>query len=200
MTAGDKYVLTTTTIHGSIPGGPDNNVYAYLQSTGSGDSSDLWTAFDTTIMPLINGIISNLCGVSDIAIINLDNFTDYYSQAPTDQSGNQAGDVMPPFVAYYFRYVRTTREIKDGRKGIGLVPEAAWINNALNPTFTGPVDALANGLEAAITSGGNVFTPMIWRRAGTYKPNGVPTVYPDTFYSVQEVQFEGLGSQNSRKR
>jgi len=199
MAVGDKLVLTMNTVASSMSGFPAQNVFAYENTIGAGSAAHLAATFDAQIAVPLKALLSNLCMISQYYTINLDNPSDF-DLTLVAQVGAAAGDILPPFCGFAFRYARNTREVNDGRKTFGLVPEAAWSGTALQSTWVTAVPAFATTLGSALTAGGITYIPRIWRRAGNYKLGGISMAFPDTFYEVKSVQFKTVSSQNTRKR
>lgn len=197
MAVGDKFVLTSRTSASTFPGFPAYNVFAYTNTLGNGNAAHLMGLFDTLVKPKIHAIMSNLSAITLLQCYNLDNVLDF-GQLATTGAGGVAGDVLPPFSAWSFAYLRQDRTINDGSKRFGLIPESLWSGTALQSGAVTDVPTLVTQLAAVLAGGGIEYTPRIWRRAGFYGPLSTP--FPDTFYAITGVQFKGVGSQNTRKR
>jgi len=199
MALGDKMVLTVKTTLASQPDNPFLNVFAYEVTAGTGNTSDLNQIFEGDIIPPLVAIMALSFTVVDSTAYNLDNPTDFdVNTIATPGDVNQ--EFLPYWVAYKFKFVRGTREISNGAKRIVGIPETAYLDGFLASGFTTLVNTLAADFAAPMVGADGTYTPKIWRRAGTYLVAGVPTVFPDTFYDISDVVFDGFGSQNTRKR
>lgn len=201
----DKCVLTLTqkATFDTVGVNPFNNVFAYEMSAGTGTTLDLREIFVANILVPLLAIQSTQIQCLQIYTINLDDPLDF-DLHPITTAGDLTGDMLPVWVAYKFRYVRTSRTVNDGAKRFVGVPEGVQNAGVVSGgTFTNAV-ALAGLLGGLLTGAGDDYIPRIWRRAGDYAPyTGTPPVgtpYPDTFYAISGVQFQQTTSQNSRKR
>jgi len=197
--AGDHYILTMKTVASSFPGFPAFNVFAYEQITSTGGAADIAEAFVDTIPVLIAAVLSNLCAIVELNTYCIEDDAEF-DLTTFAESGDISGDVLPPFTGWTFQYNRATRAAHNGRKNFGLVPESAWASNAPASGVLPNLTAIGTALGDDLVGASGNYRPRIWRRAGTYKEDGVPTVFPDTFYPVSAVVFKTVGSQNSRKR
>lgn len=199
MAASDRYVVTMETNWTYITGAPGINVFAYTQTLGTGNAFTLWGELAAQVTPAIAAIISNLCAIRDVSIINLDDPSDFYVGDVNDV-GTRTGDPLPQFCAWYFDYLRTTRTVKNGRKSFGIVAEADWTGASPAAGITASISNLQTILGGDISDGAvtNTWSPRIWRRAGTY--GNPPVAWSDTFFPVAGVVFRTVGSQNSRKK
>lgn len=199
---GDKYVITMKGVNTLLdPAGanPFYNVFAYEATGGTPSAADLRLAFDTVLQVPIGNILSAATELVLYETTNLDDPVDFEIY-PFSAVGQISGDYLPPFAGWEFQYVRAVRGVHHGRKTFSIVAETSQVNGA--PT-SGQLTLLTTleALLGSVLSGPNGnYTPRIWRRAGTYKVGGVPTVFPDTFYPIAGVIFNRLSTQNSRKR
>lgn len=197
MPAGDVYLLQDFQ---SYAGGAVDklNAYCYRQTSGSGVAIDLINAFDVGVIPALVGIQSAAVRHHNIDVINLDDPADFNSAAATGTTvGTRGGDGLPQFVAWAFRYVRTTRAVRNGQKRIMGVAEPDQANGAAVGGVLALLAAAEIALESTLVDGaGNVWTPRILRRAA---PTHVPPVIRADF-SISNVLYESISTQNTRKR
>lgn len=199
---GDRYVITMETHDPTLdPIGlnPIINVFAYECTSGSPTANDLFLAFDSNIVPEILDIMAVTGRITNIDILNLDDVGDFDYNAVLE-TGTFTGDTLPLFTGFAFTYNRATRGNHNGRKTFAPIAEQAITNGVANGTVTSFLSAVAIKLGALLSGSSADYTPKIWRRAGTYKVAGVPTVFPDTFYGISGVTYTRVSTQNSRKR
>lgn len=200
MSSGDVFLLTDAQIYVAADPNPILNVYAYRQTSGTGDSEALVTQFITDVLPDIVGVQSVAMGHSMISAVNLDDPTDFFETAVGSEigTGTQAGDCLPRYNCFSFIYRRTTREVRNGWKRIAGVPESAQVNGVVtNAGFISALAMLAVTLgEPIVGEGADVWNPRILRREN---PDHTPAVLRADF-AVSVVNFVGLSTQNSRKR
>lgn len=201
----DKCVLTLTqkATFDTVGVNPFNNVFAYEMSAGTGTTLDLREIFVANILVPLLAIQSTQIQCLQIYTINLDDPLDF-DLHPITTPGGSSGDMLPVWVAYKYRYVRTSRTVNDGAKRFVGIPEGSQNAGVITgATFTAAV-ALAGLLGGLLTGAGDDYIPRIWRREGDYAPyTGTPpvgTFYPNTFFAISGVQFQQTTSQNSRKR
>lgn len=197
MALGDRFILRMKTVASVMAGFPAYNTFAYECTLGNGQAAHLNGVFDAVVPVALKVILSNLCMISEYNTINLDDNTDFAVTAAT-QTGTSTGDVLPPFAAWSFRYLRRDRTINDGSKRFGLVPEQLWTGTTQAGVALTQIPIINTALAQVIAAGGIEYTPRIWRRQGFYGAGATP--FPDTFYPINGVTFVGMGSQNTRKR
>lgn len=179
------------------------NVYYFKQlanpSVGTSLAA-LGTAFVNIYLPVILPLQHDLLRHTDVIITNLDN-EDEFVTAPTGFDGEVAGDGMPPFVSWGFRFNRSSRLVRNGAKRIGGVPESLT-NNGLPSVAAGillnTLAALFGTILIEPTTGAS-FEPRIVHRATDAGPGGDPPATPRADYAVSSVVFTTVTTQNSRK-
>lgn len=199
---GDKYVLTLRTDDSTQdPAGtnPMYNVFAYTAVSGTPNANDLFSVFNSDVVPAIQDIIAASSTMHAIDVINLDDNTDFDLNAIV-AAGAGAGETLPMFASWTFRYNRGVRGIHNGRKAFGVVAEVDQANGTPTVAISPFLTALAVILTGQLIGASGNYQPAIWRRAGTYMVAGVPTPFPDTFYPISGVTFARISTQNSRKR
>ncbi len=196
MPAGDLYLLQDFQ---DYAGGAVDiiNAYAYRQTSGAGVALDLANAFEAQLLPDIVAAQSAVMRHHRADVINLDDPADFDSSAYAGSPvGSRGGDGLPAFVAYAFKYVRTTRAVRNGQKRIPGVAEPDQANGVVVGGITTLLGALETALESTLTDGsGNVWTPRIYRRA---EPSRTPPVVRADF-PISNVLFSRISTQNSRK-
>lgn len=201
-TVGDKYVLTLTTKavnQDPIGINPMFNVFAYEATNGTPDANDLFSVFNSVIIPLLYTVLSEGTDLTNIDVINLDDAGDFDYNVIANQ-GIRTGEEMPMFVGWAFRYNRAVRGVHNGRKAFSVISETDQDAGQPAVGMIVSLNNLALGLGQVLTGANGDYTPRIWRRAGNYKVGGVSTPFPDTFYPISGVTFARESTQNSRKR
>lgn len=182
------------------------NVFFYRKTTphAVGDAQVLWAAFNTDVMNPLSLVQNTVVTYTGLSVINLADLSDYWSADPTAGTGAiNSTSIAPRFVAYGFRYNRTTRAGRHGSKRFVGVAEELVAGGST--TLTSPLDvrvpALSAVLGGSINDGGLTFTPMIPRREiDPDPPLGEEDYVLVDLLPVASVQFTGLTTQNSRKR
>lgn len=171
------------------------NRYYYLQTAGGEGAEELANVFTETVIAAVTNIQSDQLEHVMVSVINPDNpadFVDFTADLPI--SGDVAGDDLPAFVAWGFKYIRTTRSIRNGAKRIAGVTEA-WLDeeDVAFGTASDSVLAASIVMGATLTGpDGGVFEPQL-ARVGE---GGAITYYEP----VKDVIFTRVTTQNSRKR
>lgn len=203
MTVGDKMVLTLNSREFGVTGNEFANVFAYEVTAGTGNTADLNTQWRSDILPDLLLVIHQSTEFYQLNTYNMDNPADF-NLLSFIELGLVNGERMPYFVAWEFRYVRSVRGINDGRKAFGIVGETNVDNGAANSVALSQLGIIQSLLYDPLVGATGTYTPRIWRRAGNYAPfSGTPRVgtpYPDTFYSISDVRYQRVSTQNTRKR
>jgi len=196
MATGDRFILTATIDYGSFQ--TMENVFAYEQTAGSGNASTLSASFISDRAPDIADILSGDAHFSQIEVINVDDTSDFHLEAVAIP-GVIGGEVLPPFVAAAFEYVRADRAVHNGRKSFGPLSESSQIGGNATSSFAVDCSDLAIVLAADITdtTTSSAWTPKIFRRPGTYASGVVAA--PGAFYGITGVVYKRISSQNTRK-
>lgn len=199
MASGDRYQLVLIQKYGGAAGVTCDNVFSYEQTNGVGDATTLLNTFAVSVMDDILSIQSSAITNVQISCINLDNLSDYDTLPDGSPGSASAGDTLPPYATWTFRYVRATRAVKDGRKAFSGIPETNQINGIALGTYLGTLDNVATALGQTLTeiSTGSSWEPRIWRRPGTYKSGVVAA--PGLFYPIAGVVYSSISTQNTRK-
>lgn len=181
------------------------NVYHYLvfSMTTPGDlqvySEDLANRFFADVMTPIIAIQSNQVTHTELRFWNLSNQAEEAVYAwPTPIPGDNVQEPLPAQNTYSFKLIRYSRLVRNGRKGIAGIPEAAVTNGKeLIPAFDAPVQDVAEALAMPLVSNLPDFTatlsPVIVRIPSN------PGVTPTVFTTVLLASYTGIGTQNSRK-
>lgn len=176
------------------------NVFYYQVETGTGTAADLVGAFATDIVPTIMSVLSSVVASTRVYAINLvdeDDFHDGYATV----AGTRGSSVMPPFVGWYFKYLRPTRAVRDGRKNFGGISEGDVTDGLATATALALLETLELVLQGTIEGGsGAIYHPCI---AKTYlvpqiaDPDKMKRV-PYKLYPIDFVNYERVSHQDSR--
>lgn len=205
MAIGNKMVLTLKYRRAGVTPGLNDfaNVFAYEQAAAGGTALDLIDGFRALVLDDIKNAVHTSTSFFGLECVNLDNPADFASSSLLD-TGTRTGNLMPYFVSWGFKYIRTTRTVQDGKKRFGLLSEDDQNDGVPIGSILTILADLATALGNNIITATSVYTPRIWRRAGVYAPySGDPpvgTTYPDTFYPINGVAFTAITTQNTRKR
>lgn len=200
MAIGDIYELIDIQI---LAGQQVLNVYHYKQladPTIGTPIAALEGAFYTFIQSLAMPAQSTSLAHLGYRVTNLDN-PDEFDVLVSTETGQVAGDCLPPFCAWAFRLNRATRSVRNGQKRVGGVPEAFQVNGVETAAAEALLVPLGIAMGAIITepvSGGS-FQPRILHKATEAGPGGVPPATPRADYAISSGQYTRLSTQNTRK-
>lgn len=197
------------TLQGTYAGQAVVNVFYYRKATVGvvGDANRLNAAFQEDVLPHILNVSNTFVTYHTLTVINLDLLQDFDIDSPSGLTG-EITTTQPgaKFLAYGFRYMRTTRQGRDGSKRFVGISEDLINDTGLS--YSGPlvtaIPALAQQLGAGISALGADFSPMIpyriwYANQVPEDPNPGRYILQDLF-PVGTVSYRGLTTQNSRKR
>lgn len=166
------------------------------------DSAVLAEAFDVNVANAIADMANTQTTFTGIEVINLVDMNDYTLRPPNQTQGLLVStSPSPPFVAYKFQLVRTTRAGRHGWKRFPGVSEeligtsAGSATGLLIPAYQN----VENYLTAMLQLGGNEFFPGIPQRDEVTLPDGTKKYVLVNLNPVVEAVFRGLTTQNTRK-
>ncbi len=122
---------------------------------------------------------------------------DYSELGLDDEAGAVTGEPLPPANAWTFRYLRASSNARNGYKRFAGISENHQNAGHANPAITTTLEGIASFLFERIETGiadDNYFVPVVIRR----QRDGVP-LDPIEFDYPGDVQFAGIGTQNTRK-
>lgn len=194
------------TLTGTYSGQQIVNVFYYQKATTGvvGDANRLNAAFQEDVLPRILAISNTFVTYQNITVVNLALMEDFDSDSPQGLVGEvTTGQPGSKFVAYGFRYHRTTRLGRDGSKRFAGTAEDLLDGSGL--TYTGALTTAIPGLFGALGAGisalGADFNPMIPHRELVQYPTPPMERYElMSLFSCSNVTYSGLTTQNSRKR
>jgi len=116
--------------------------------------------------------------------------------------GLRVGESMPPFVAWGFKSIRTSREVKSAQKRIGVPVESDISVNDATPGALTLLGALASALERPFSpanSGVTGLVPVAITRVDTTVTPHVKRPIP-LFEAILDWTYSKVTSQVSRRR
>ncbi len=193
MATGDVYMVKDKQRQGSEP---VLNVYWYRQVAGSDGAQALAQAFEDDVVDQVISIQNEAVEHVSVEVINPDSTTDFaevfYS---TPIQGILGGSVMPAFVSWTFKLIRTDRSTRNGRKAIAGVNEDWTAGNIPVPSQLTALEAVAAQMAANVQDfNGNEWEPIIYGA-----PTDPPSSLPLRINPVADVAFSHLSTQNTRK-
>jgi len=194
------------TLTGDYDGQQVVNVFYYRKATTGvvGDANRLSAAFQEDVLPHILDISNSFVTYRNITVVNLALMEDFDSDSPTGLVGEiTSTQPGPRFLAYGFRYHRTTRQGRDGSKRFVGVSEELVDGSGMDYTgaLTTAIPGCWGALQAGISALGADFNPMIPYRELTIYPTPPTNRYILTeLFAAANVTYSGLTTQNSRKR
>lgn len=200
MAAGDIYQCKLHQTWG-VGGQELLNVFYYKHNTGSGNAIVIGNLCDFYLLNKFKVMQATTIQYTGFEIINLNNPEDYHTQPPSVAGGtDNSGEALPPFVAWAFRFNRTTRAVRNGQKRLAGVSEGSQSNgnpNGLDITtaLTEAADIMQTTLIDAPVE--NSFSPVIYRWEYVDKHN---VTHPSAAFAVGSVVFTRITTQNTRKR
>lgn len=183
-------------VRGTLFGQPWANVYHYQLLRQGPGPGNLITAFNTDIIPTLLTIQINNVQYTELEAFNLNQPQTEYSYAAVTHTGQLTGDGMTAFMAYGFKLVRGTKEVRNGSKRIAGVDETFVTDGVLDPLYQSAVDAVAAKFHQTLQVGGqDTFLPVICRVQGTLTGGYVIEASAE----VIGADYQRITTQNSRK-
>lgn len=176
------------------------NVFYYNASTPpvtNEGSNRLIDAFTLVVLPVWETEVSVNLTFEAFKARRLNNLLDFAETTGTN-TGDLTGTRAANFVAAKLKYIRTTKETRNGWKRIAGLTQTQAQNNSLTTQGQTDMDALAVAFSSNIANGGLVFDPII---VGGKRPGGVPAAESAWIWQdIDDVQAQSdLTSQTSRK-
>lgn len=166
------------------------------------DTTILANAFDTVVANAVADMANTQTTFTGIEAINLVDMNDYTTITPTQTTGLLVStSPSPPFVAYKFQMLRTTRAGRHGWKRFPGVSEeligtsAGSATGLLIPAYQN----VENALGAMLQASGQEYFPGIPQREETTMPDGKKKYILVAINPFLEAVFRGLTTQNTRK-
>lgn len=179
------------------------NQYHYLCTNGGTEpgvtiAQQLVDGWFENVWPILRLIQSATYSLTTIQSFCYAEPLDWFERVGIVATGSVGGEVLPPFVAWSFRYIRAAVGQRYGYKRIAGVAEVMQANGVISSTAVTAVNnaatALGMGVEGAL---GSVptdadFIPFVASRPLLigFDPNG---------YSALGCQYREITSQSSRK-
>jgi hypothetical protein len=179
-------------------------VYGYRQTSGGvpDDAVQVIAAYLGQVMPSVLAIQNAGVDHYEIEVEQLGSVSNFATAPQTGLIGTQPGSFQPPFVAAPFTLQRTTKETRNGRKRyVGLTEEVVTGDGWL-ASFETTLQALADALEAGLTTPGFTHELVIIGRRydRTVDPPELLPVSQWFYNPVSAVSFDARATtQNTRK-
>lgn len=171
------------------------NIYHFNGDGGDVDMVDLAelaSEFMANVMPNIIDTQHANVEHTDLYLTALD--TELELRVPlANINGQNSGEELPTFVAWYFQMNRTTKITRSGRKSIGGISESSLENSEPSVNAQGHLDDLeiALALPLLVPTSAQIFYPSIVRYA-----NGIPVAAN----TVSTASYRYVSTQNTRKQ
>lgn len=208
MALNDIYRITLSTAYDAAASVTLQNKFYYKETTtipGNDDAAELHAQFKVVVLPLIQNVIANQAHISALSTENIIPSADnvFESFGTTDFVGQRAGEAMPPFVTWAFRYNRVSTAVRNGQKRIGPISETDQSAGVAVGTITSNLASLASQMGAVLGTIGitSLYTPRIFRVAepGFTIPEKVVPAKLQADFDVSDVDYIRISTQNSRK-
>lgn len=170
------------------------NRYYYRQiSAGTVGLDDVVNAWLAQVGAELQTVLSGNTAMVEIEAINLNDLADFYTTDVIGWTGAIAGDTMPPFTTWYYKYERASREFRPGRKSFGLLAEGSVVDGVAIGSILPDLNTLATALEDNLTTpvAGGTLSPVLAREA-----IGVGVL---AWTGVTGVSYQAVSTQNTRK-
>lgn len=168
-------------------------------STTALNLSEKW---EGQVLGDIRGVLSSDVTFVDLYTYNLVDEEDFATYDLGGVQGLKGADSLPIFCGWYFRYIRTSRQIHDGRKTFAGIAETDVIDGVATGLVAADLDATATTLATPLDLGFSaIATPCIAQTEEYTNPeNGKTYRRPVTLIGITDVQYVKVSTQNSRKR
>lgn len=173
------------------------NVFYWEQVDASGaapPAQELAEAFETDVLPEMADTLSTSMTFNRLEMLNVAVPTEFYiNPFGGGVPGTQAGDMLPLTVCWSLRYPRAFPGTRDGWKRLSGIAEADINGTTPSPAALIRILAAGEAMEADIAGLTTTWKPVIV---------GKPIILgfnPPVRYDVSQVEFGGVGTQNSRK-
>lgn len=188
----DIYLVT---LKGTLFAQETENVFAYELLSGGGSGAPLSAGlaaqfYISVVLPILQ-IVSVEMVFNEIYVENVDDPTDFFTD-PISGAGVVTGSCEPPFVAWAFRLIRSTRLSRNGAKRIPGVPSVAIVDDAPDPSRLAALSDFADAYAGNVVFSSNTFAPIIYRKPSSVHPSGLG-------FLASGAEFVRLSTQNSRK-
>lgn len=170
------YMLRLRQLWGAA-GKPQENVFFYDHTAGTGVAIDLAQTFENQILPLINAIQSDAIVNNSLTIINLGDLADFIDYPLTD-GGDYSGESLPPYAAVGYTMKLSTRAVRNGSKRFSGIVESVQSNGVItDATFITKQNALKSELALELTDVADTYLPVVIKRVKEPVVGTVPLKY-----------------------
>lgn len=169
------------------------NRFFYATSESGGTAQGLATAFETEVVPLLQGIMNVNASFLSMLVQGVKGVSDFATRTLSAQ-GTNGGECLPPYASWDFTLVRGGARERNGYKRIAGVGEGNQANGVASSGIQSALESAADAMAEIIGDSDELYTPVIRRT----RVNRAP-VNPAQFWSITGVVYSKIGTQNSRK-
>lgn len=196
MAVGEVYCLK---LFSSMYGQNMLNVFNYAVGAEGGvpsTAAELAIQFNSVVLDAIATVQDDAVAYQSIECFSWEDPADFWiieTQDLEQANGLAAGSGNVPSMAWSFRYTRQAFGQRSGSKRFSGVTESDVSGYNVEPATLAFLNALATVLGSALGTLSVAYVPFVAKRPLVLgeRPAG---------YVTQDVQFAGIGTQNSRKR
>jgi len=208
MALNDIYRITMSTAYDAAASVILQNKWYYKETTtipGNDDAAELHAQFKVVVLPLIQNVIANQAHIMALSTQNIVPSADnvFETFGTTDFVGQRAGEEMPPFVTWAFRYDRVSSAVRNGQKRIGPISESDQSAGVAIGTITSNLNSLASQMGAVLGTIGitSLYTPRIFRVGAPSRiiPEKIIAAKIQADFDVGDVGYVRISTQGSRK-
>lgn len=187
----------------------ENNFF-FEHVTGTGNATDLALNFETDVLASLLPILVPDCVYTLLQCYNMGDYSDFVN-LPLASAGSYASPTREPmFVAVGYTFVLDTRAVKAGSKRFSGIPSDISNEDTITSAeYLALMETLRLALVANVTSGADVWRPIVVKRTKTLVVGTVPPKYRYNLpvppadatigHVVQVLTSPALTSQVSRK-
>ena len=188
----DPFIVRIRSV-GDVLGQEAINVWYFHSSTYTSTPGDILSAFDASYITHQLDIMNANSHVTFIDAQFERGSTDFASLS-LGVGGHVSGDCLPAFVSWDFTLLRGGALERNGYKRIQGVSESDQLNGQATAGAFANLNALSAFYAAGLTVGTDAWLPAIRRT----KINHVVQT-PPKYFTVSNVIYSKIGSQNTRK-
>jgi len=185
----DTYRLVLNAV---IAGEEISNVFHFGRSAPAGSAAGLTTSFISTVLPIIQDVVSAAVLFTTVDATNLDDPDDTASSL-ANVAGLRGTDIVSTFNAWGFRLYPSVGSIQTGGKRFAGVTENEISNGVAVGTQLTRLAVLATRLQTPFFQGLITYTPAIYSRII------VATIPIIRVATIAAAAYNWQTTQNSRK-
>lgn len=165
MALADIYVLEDVQVIGGVE--VILNTYTYQRNAPEGSALELANAFIQDVQLLVEQIQVTSLEHTVTRVYSLGDLEDFAEVTQTGNTGVNATEAYPSYVAVNFTLRAASRAVRPGSKRYAGIPEAAGVGNVItNSGFITALNNLRVGLSAVIESpeDATTYSPVVVKR------------------------------------